>query len=520
MIGAWVEEACLVATVALPLAGAALVKARDDAWAGIGVSWTGAMASIAVLMLVVARGPAHIGLGGPSGKPWVGLVANPVTAALLVLICGVGALVQSFQSRYLQADPGSARFAARALLVVSAMATVTASATLAGLICAWVAAGVAFVAVLAYRRDLPGAEASVRTAMRALVLGDSCLLTAGALIWIRAGNVTLIRTAALGRVAHQLGDWRGAVALLVTVAALSRCAQASFRRWLVLTVSAPTPSSALLHAGVVNGGGILLVRLGVVAAWPPAMAALLVLSAATAVWAGAVMSVQADVKGRLVSSTASQMGFMLAEVAVGAWPAAVIHMIGHGFYKSSMFLSSGSAVERPGTRRVRAVRLTGGGLMAGALTVAAGTAAVAPGVIAGDGWPVAIYACLGAAFLGASWWTRRPPGGMARWAWPAALVAAAGAYGSAVAVAASFLGAALPRSTSLGSMWLLGLALVAAIGTLLTRAGAPGTSLRLRLLNAGVPTAPGGRSPTGSILTGASVWSAVARPAARQTEAA
>lgn len=519
MIAARLEQACLIAAIALPLIGAALVKARGEARGGIAVSWASAATSLLLLVLVAARGSVDVTVGGSTARPLAGLVANPVSTSLLVLICGVGALVQSFQARYLQADSGAERFAARALLVVAAMAAVTASATVAELILAWVGAGAAFVSVLAYRRDVPGITAAIQAASRSLLLGDGCLLAAGVLVWQRAGDVSLVHPEALAQVGRHLGDGRYVVATLVIAAALTRCAQGVFRRWLSLTISSPTPGSALLHAGVVNGGGILMIRLGPLATWTPAAVGLLAVSAGTAVWAGAVMQHHPDVKGRLAASTASQMGFMLAEIAVGAWPAAVIHMIGHGLYKSSMFFSSGSAIRLPGALATAPATLTIGRIAAGTITASAAAAALVPGVVAGDGLVPALYAGAGAAFIGASWSLHRPHGAM-RWIWPAGLVMIAGAYGGVVAAMVHFLRPALPWPSGLGAAWLLVPAVAAMLLALLARAGRWGTALRLQLLQAGTRAPLLRRSGLHEGLARARSLPALVRVVPRESEAA
>ncbi|HEX2040234.1 MAG TPA: proton-conducting transporter membrane subunit, partial [Acidimicrobiales bacterium] len=137
-------------------------------------------------------------------------------------------------------------------------------------------------------------------------------------------------------------------------------------QWLPSTIAAPTPVSALLHAGVVNGAGMLLVRLAPVfgssaAATHLAFAA----GVLTALYATTVMLVRSDVKGNLAWSTAGQMGFMTVQVAIGAFAAAVLHILGHGMYKAALFLGAGSAVtahhrheQRPAPHVVaRSVRL-------------------------------------------------------------------------------------------------------------------------------------------------------------------
>jgi len=135
------------------------------------------------------------------------------------------------------------------------------------------------------------------------------------------------------------------VAVLLTVAGISRSALVPVHQWLPSTIAAPTPVSALLHAGVVNGAGMLLVRLAPVfgssaAATHLAFAA----GAVTACYATTVMLVRSDVKGNLAWSTAGQMGFMTLQAAIGAFPAALLHIVGHGMYKAALFLGAGSSV--------------------------------------------------------------------------------------------------------------------------------------------------------------------------------
>ena len=134
--------------------------------------------------------------------------------------------------------------------------------------------------------------------------------------------------------------------VLVVLAALSRSAQVPFHRWLPATLAAPTPVSALLHAGVVNAGGILIIRMAPLATDDLARALTIVAGAATMAYGAAVMIVKPDVKGALAHSTTAQMGFMILTCGLGLWAAAVIHLVAHGFYKATLFLSSGSAVAR------------------------------------------------------------------------------------------------------------------------------------------------------------------------------
>ncbi len=115
----------------------------------------------------------------------------------------------------------------------------------------------------------------------------------------------------------------------------SRRAQLPFHGWLIQVMEAPTPVSALLHAGVVNLGGFVLIRLApLVAELPLAMALLVVAGTATAVIAALVMTTRISIKVMLAWSTCAQMGFMLMQCGLGLWEMALLHLVAHSLYKA------------------------------------------------------------------------------------------------------------------------------------------------------------------------------------------
>jgi NAD(P)H-quinone oxidoreductase subunit 5 len=136
-----------------------------------------------------------------------------------------------------------------------------------------------------------------------------------------------------------------AVALLVLAAAL-KTASFPLHGWLTEVMEAPTPVSALLHAGIINAGGVLLITTaGLIEASPGAMAALVMLGGLTALFGGVVMLTQSAVKTALAWSTVAQMGFMLLQCGLGLWPLALLHIVAHSLYKAHAFLASGGAVQ-------------------------------------------------------------------------------------------------------------------------------------------------------------------------------
>jgi NAD(P)H-quinone oxidoreductase subunit 5 len=179
-----------------------------------------------------------------------------------------------------------------------------------------------------------------------------------ALVW-HAGDVSLLLAAGLFLAAFgtsELGPIADAaasglpfaahlaVALLVLTAAL-KTAAFPLHGWLTEVMEAPTPVSALLHAGIINAGGFLLIRTAdLVQVSPGAMASLVMIGGLTALFGAMVMLTQSAVKTALAWSTISQMGLMLLQCGLGLWALALLHVVAHSMYKAYAFLSSGGAV--------------------------------------------------------------------------------------------------------------------------------------------------------------------------------
>ncbi len=135
--------------------------------------------------------------------------------------------------------------------------------------------------------------------------------------------------------------------MLLAFAAILKTAQLPLHGWLIQVMEAPTPVSALLHAGVVNMGGFVLLRVAeLIGLVPSAQWLLVIVGSLTAVLAGMVMLTRISIKVRLAWSTCAQMGFMLMEIGLGLYELALLHLVAHSLYKAYAFLSSGEAVER------------------------------------------------------------------------------------------------------------------------------------------------------------------------------
>ncbi|HEX8101965.1 MAG TPA: proton-conducting transporter membrane subunit, partial [Solirubrobacteraceae bacterium] len=413
--------ALLLAALALPLLGglAAAALGRRDAdgagRAGTAAGGLGFLLAAALAVAVLAGGPVSATVDTAAGEALAGFALDRVGAVLLLLVLGVGAVVQAFARRYLRGDVRAPRFFALAGALTGTTAAMVTAATLPGLALAWTLAGVALCALLGLYRGHPAAEEGRRRAARAFALGDGALWLATGIALATWGNLDL-RALDAERLAASDPAALTAVACLLVVAALARSAQLPLPSWLPATLAAPTPVSALLHAGVINAGGVLLVKLSpIFGASTTATHLAFAAGAATAVHGTALMLAKPDVKGALAHSTAAQMGFMVMTCGLGAYAAAVFHLVAHGMYKATLFLGSGAAVGR----HVRHVKAPPRAPMTTRTRAAAAVAAVAlPALaLAGAAWALGPKAGAGAllifgwasgARLAWGWLTRRP----------------------------------------------------------------------------------------------------------------
>ncbi|MFC6239655.1 putative inorganic carbon transporter subunit DabA [Longivirga aurantiaca] len=305
-----------------------------------------ALGSVLLLATVLVNGPVTADLGavdaGPFGTATVGLGLDAVRAMLLVLVTGVGAVVAAYSRRNLAGQARLARFAVLQLVVVLGLALAVSAASLPLLALGWIASGLAMSGLVEHAGG-DRARAASRWVRRRLLVGDLALVAA---VVVSGAWLGVLDVAALGAAAGT-GAAAEVVAVLVVLAGAVRSALVPAHRWLPEVAEAPSPVSALLHAGFVNGIGILALLL-----WPllsvsgAARGLAFALGLATVVIATAQLRVRSDVKGRLASSTSAQMGYLAVTLGLGLPAAALIHLLGHGMWKAGLFLGAGGAIER------------------------------------------------------------------------------------------------------------------------------------------------------------------------------
>ncbi|MBI1172399.1 oxidoreductase [bacterium] len=418
----------------LPLA------AEGAALASLGLALAGAVQ-------VMVRG----GTTWPMG-PGAGLLAfrlDAVSAAMTLLVSFVGWIVLRYARTYMDGEAREGAFHGLLLATLAMVLVLVQAGSLVVLASGFVSIGLVLRQLLLFYPERPEARRAAAKFTLVWGAGDVALILATGLLWAAFGTTDLMALAAAS--AHLPLIAQIAVALVVLAAAL-KTATFPLHGWLTEVMEAPTPVSALLHAGIINGGGFLLIRMaGVVQASPGAMAALVMLGGFTALFGAAVMLTQSAVKTALAWSTVAQMGFMLLQCGLGLWPLALLHIVAHSLYKAHAFLSSGMAVRAVASiRRPGPVAAPGLGAVARAFALAlvlyAGVA-VAFEAIAGpkSAQAVALGAILifGVAYLVAQGLADAAPRALTRRTALASLAAAL-AYFSFQLLAGALWSAALP----------------------------------------------------------------------------
>ncbi|MDP3153094.1 MAG: NADH-quinone oxidoreductase subunit L [Archangium sp.] len=282
---------------------------------------------------------------GATGVTGLGVRVDAVTCVMLILVTALGAIVVRYSRTYLHGDPGLGRYLRWLLLTLSAVTTLVIANNLAVVALGWTATSLALHQLLTFFGDRTAARVAAHKKFLVSRLADALLLACLGLIYRSTDSLELDRIAAWASAHPELSPSMHVAAVLVVFAVALKSAQLPFHGWLTQVMEAPTPVSALLHAGVVNIGGFVLIRLSPLMAHAgPAQLLLVVIGLSSAIVAALVMTTRVSVKVALAWSTIAQMGFMLVQCGLGLWHLALLHLVAHSLYKAHAFLSAGTAV--------------------------------------------------------------------------------------------------------------------------------------------------------------------------------
>jgi NADH-quinone oxidoreductase subunit L len=348
----------------LPLLASLIVLVGDEgsrnlrakiAACPIGAAFLGA---IATLWLVATEGPLTIRFYDPASLAPLtfpmGLYIDRLSAVMMVLISGVGTIIYTYSIGHLYQDHHDRRFLALIGFTVSVLLCLVSSANLMMLFLLWQVIS-CLLYLLAHNHSHDATRRGAVRTFSLLRVGDVAFLAGIVLAHSLYG--TLEFQELFARAAESTAtvpllpgieiSGATAVTLLLFIGAMSKSAQFPLFIWLPGYLYAPTPATALLHAGIINAGGFLINRLApLFGQSPTTLHVALVVGALTAVLGATMMLVQNDIKNTLGFSTIGQMGYMIMECGLGAFSLAVFHLIAHGLFKATMFLNSGNVIHK------------------------------------------------------------------------------------------------------------------------------------------------------------------------------
>ncbi|HQT66130.1 MAG: oxidoreductase [Rhodospirillales bacterium 20-60-12] len=319
--------------------------------AAISIFFNTLIFGVALVLLAAKLG------GAPNGvlhlnAVWGSVQFDPLAALMSAVISGISLIVHIYSRRYMVEDPGYGRFFALLDLMTACLLLMVCAADLLTMLIAWNLIGLVLFWLLDH--CLPSRSA-YRYGFWTFItyrFSDLPLVLAALILHRLYGSwsiaVVLAKVTANPGMTFTSGlPVAGTVAALVALSAFGRSAQFLLHTWLPYTMDGPTPVSALMHAGIVNAGAFIINRFapvfvaaGFVLHW------VFVVGLVTAITGSLLMLAQNDIKKSLGYSTMGQMGFMIMECGVGAFSLAIFHLIAHGLFKATLFLSSGSAINQ------------------------------------------------------------------------------------------------------------------------------------------------------------------------------
>ena len=305
-----------------------------------------------------------------------GLAMDRLSGTYALFVTFVGFLIHLFAAGYMHKDPGFYRFFAYLNLFMFAMLTLVLADNFLLMFVGWEGVGLCSYLLIGYYTDRKEAGDAAKKAFITNRVGDWGFVLGVMLVFFLTGSISFFNkpahgvTSALELIASMGVDpfsWHvifaggiTSVAVLLFIGAAGKSAQIPLYVWLPDAMAGPTPVSALIHAAtMVTAGVYMIVRCSAIYTHAPtAMFIVAIIGAATAIFAATIGIAQNDIKKVLAYSTVSQLGYMFLACGVGAFVAAIFHVITHAFFKALLFLGSGSVIH--GMHHEQDIRRMGG----------------------------------------------------------------------------------------------------------------------------------------------------------------
>jgi NADH-quinone oxidoreductase subunit L len=383
-----IENSLLRIIIFAPLFGAVINwlvgrKLKSEMFSGVVACGTIAISTVVAFMIAFGIGTPHTGaLYIPEGKPvldqiwtWIqvgnfradfGLGMDRLSGIYACFVTFVGLLIHIFATGYMHGDRGFYRFFAYMNLFMFSMLTLILADNFLLMFVGWEGVGLCSYLLIGYYIKRDEARRAAKKAFVMNRIGDWGVLIGIFLIFTLTGSISFYDKAIDGGQVQSVFTWIGqhvaspdpfalsaifaggltSVAVLLFIGATGKSAQIPLFTWLPDAMAGPTPVSALIHAAtMVTAGVYMVVRCNAIFQnAPTAMFIVAIIGCATAIFAATIGLAQNDIKKVLAYSTVSQLGYMFLACGVGAFIAAIFHVMTHAFFKALLFLGSGSVI--------------------------------------------------------------------------------------------------------------------------------------------------------------------------------
>jgi NADH-quinone oxidoreductase subunit L len=281
-------------------------------------------------------------------QPQIAFYLDALSLIMMLVVSFVSFVIHLYSAEFMIEDEGYSRFFAYMNLFVASMITLVLANNLLLLYLGWEGVGLCSYLLIGFWYQDSANGIAAQKAFIVTRVGDTAFAIGLFLLFTHLGTLEIQEL--MHRAAQQWPSgsvYAIAAAALLLGGAVGKSAQLPLQTWLPDAMAGPTPTSALIHAAtMVTAGVYLIARTHVLFALaPPVQLAVAVIGAATLLLAGCSAIVQWDIKRVLAYSTISQIGYMFLALGVGAWSAAIFHLMTHAFFKALLFLVAGIVIE-------------------------------------------------------------------------------------------------------------------------------------------------------------------------------
>ena len=270
-----------------------------------------------------------------------------LSLTMLGVVTGVGFLIHLFASWYMRGEEGYSRFFAYTNLFIFSMLLLVLGDNLLLLYFGWEGVGLCSYLLIGFYYSNPNNGNAALKAFIVTRVGDVFMAFGLFILYMQLGTLNIQELLTLAPQKFAAGDpWLTLATLALLGGAVGKSAQLPLQTWLADAMAGPTPVSALIHAATMVTAGVYLIARtnGLFLLTPDVLELVGIVGGVTLVLAGFAALVQTDIKRILAYSTMSQIGYMFLALGVGAWEAAIFHLMTHAFFKALLFLASGAVI--------------------------------------------------------------------------------------------------------------------------------------------------------------------------------